>query len=123
MALDLPQSCNCNHGRTAAGMGSRKGAGEIKPNTTNDIEDRMSTKKAGRPLEAEIVAALGTADLLGVTAKTVAARIGRHHVRVSQDLALMVERGLSSSKSTAETSSIALRGSNLKRHARLSSRC
>ena len=54
----------------------------------------MSTKKAGRPLEAEIVAALGTADLLGVTAKTVAARIGRHHVRVSQDLALMVERGV-----------------------------
>lgn len=54
----------------------------------------MSTKKAGRPLEAEIVAALGTADLLGVTAKTVAARIGRHHARVSQDLALMVERGV-----------------------------
>lgn len=53
----------------------------------------MIAPPVGRPLEAKIIAALGTADLRGVTAKTVAARIGRHHVRVSQDLALMVERG------------------------------
>ena len=76
------------------------------PNTPDNRINTMSIENHhDAPLTAKIITAIGTADLLGVTDKTIAARVNTNLVRIRAHLTAMVLAGRLPKTNTAATSS------------------